>query len=642
MNEKDNLLIAVGRRISRLRKEKGFTLSRLAEIAGISKSTLSAIESGDVNPTISTLWAIADALNVPFGELLPEEFKEVDESGITVRLIERSEGEPKIEVYKMILSPKSVRIANPHQKGVIEKVLVVNGSMLAGSVSSPKLLKAGEEMEFGADVPHIYMAMDDGATAIVTIKYPLLEDFYSRYDIVKPFPKNDIEWDGLKSLLRRLSEESLLGIPVFRIELHGDHTEDDLRKLKDILHSLRVKNLKHCLVEDDRRVSIYIFNIFPKIEIFDIGGLNDEKFREAIRVLKLSKKRKLSEDEFKYLQNLADGSSFLLSVLASEALLIHARPTIPKTILELYERDVKMFYIPKTTLKERINVGLYNAFEPLHPGYARQALFIAYFIKRYFKNNKIHALDVGTGSGHHLRMLYELIPNLSLMCIENSPKAVEYLEDFNYVLEDFLKFEYDKEVSLIISVGASHRMNLPIFLQKSHDLLEENGILIVSDEFVSPYNDRTERAGNIISHHTKYMLETLAEIPEDADLTDEERKMVDLLSRNIPLISYLAEIGEVRTAISYAFQLFRDLSKISIPSRFSHPLVSYYVFQYLELSEMVAGLDYEVERKTYADRFKSLAEETGFSLLHHTRIYATHGAGDMDAGTHVFVLKKEV
>ncbi len=422
MDKKDSLLVAVGRRISRLRKERGITLSELAKIAGISKSTLSAIESGDANPTISTLWAIADALNVPFGELLPEEFKEVDESGITVRLIERS-SIPKIEVYKMILKPRSVRRANPHQKGVIEKVFVVNGSMLTGLLSSPKLLKAGEEMEFRADVPHIYMAMDEGATAIITIKYPLLEDFYSQYDVIKPFPENDVEWDGLKSLLSRLSEECLLGISAFRIELHGGYTKDDLRKLKDILYSLKVKNLKPYLIEDNHRVLIYLFNISPGVfRSFDLVSLND-LFREAVKILKLSNKQKLAKDEFKYLQNLTSSSSFLLSVLASEALLIHGHPTIPKIILELYEKDVKIFYKPKTSFEERINVGLYNAFEPLHPGYARQALFIAYIVRKYFGDEKIQALDVGCG--HHLKMLYELLPNLSVLCVENNQKAIE-------------------------------------------------------------------------------------------------------------------------------------------------------------------------------------------------------------------------
>lgn len=564
---------------------------------------------------------------------------------MTVRLIEQSKEKPKIEIYKMILNSKSVRNANPHQKGVIEKIFVLEGNILAGPISSPKLLKTGEELEFRADVPHIYMAKDDGAIAIVTIKYPLLEHFYSQYDHIKIFPRNNTEWNSLKVLLNKLSGESLLGISVFRIGLHGNYTIDDLKKLKELIDSLRVKNLKHYVIEENDGVFIYIFNIFPgTFKIFDLFNLNDERFYEPIRILNLSKKQKLSKDDIKYLQNLTSSPSFLLSVLASETLLIHAHPKIPKVVLDRYKNA--NIYAPKTSFEGRINAGLYNEFELPHPGYARQVLFVAYFIKKYFGNNKIHAFDIGTGPGHHLKMLYELVPNLDVLCIENSSKNIEYVKNnlkglkFEYTPKDFLKFECEKKTPLIISVGSSHYMNTPLFLEKSYDLLEENGILIVSDEFISPYKDRLSRAGNIISHHTRYMLETLVEIPENADLTDEERKLAELLSRNVPLILHLVEIGEVRAAISHVYKLFRKFNDLSIPHKLSHPLVSYYIFQYLELSAMVAGLDYEVERKTYVDRFKSLAEETGFSLLHHARIYATHGPNETDAGTHIFVLKK--
>ena len=157
----EELNISIGKKICKLRKEKGFSLSKLAEIAGISKSTLSAIESGESNPTISTLWAIANALNVPFGELIPDKYKTITESGISVQLIERSKG---IEIYKMKLSPKSFRKAEPHQKGTIEHIFVIRGSVLAGEITNPKLIKAGESLEFRGDMPHLYMNIDEEET----------------------------------------------------------------------------------------------------------------------------------------------------------------------------------------------------------------------------------------------------------------------------------------------------------------------------------------------------------------------------------------------------------------------------------------------------------------------------------------------
>jgi XRE family transcriptional regulator, master regulator for biofilm formation len=55
----------IGKRIQRLRIEKGLTLSELAENAGVSKSYLSTIER-DVqkNPSVQFLEKIASVLNV--------------------------------------------------------------------------------------------------------------------------------------------------------------------------------------------------------------------------------------------------------------------------------------------------------------------------------------------------------------------------------------------------------------------------------------------------------------------------------------------------------------------------------------------------------------------------------------------------
>lgn len=62
--------VAVGKRIAELREKRGLTLSQLAKLVGMSKSALWAVEQGRVSPTISTLWKIANALGVTFGELV--------------------------------------------------------------------------------------------------------------------------------------------------------------------------------------------------------------------------------------------------------------------------------------------------------------------------------------------------------------------------------------------------------------------------------------------------------------------------------------------------------------------------------------------------------------------------------------------
>lgn len=61
----------VGERIAHYRRDAGLTASELAEKAGISKSYLSELESGDDRrPSAETLYAIGKALGVAMSDLL--------------------------------------------------------------------------------------------------------------------------------------------------------------------------------------------------------------------------------------------------------------------------------------------------------------------------------------------------------------------------------------------------------------------------------------------------------------------------------------------------------------------------------------------------------------------------------------------
>ncbi|AEH45105.1 helix-turn-helix domain protein [Thermodesulfatator indicus DSM 15286] len=166
----------VGKRLKSLRQGKGLSLSSLAKKAGISKATLSILEEGKGNPTISTLWALADALEVPFGKLIDaldeDQSSTVGEKGISVRLIEHTEGPPPIDAYHMVFEPQSSREAEPHPLGVIEKITVLKGYMLVGPAEAPKKIRAGETYTFKADCPHVYIALSEPTSAVLVLIYP--------------------------------------------------------------------------------------------------------------------------------------------------------------------------------------------------------------------------------------------------------------------------------------------------------------------------------------------------------------------------------------------------------------------------------------------------------------------------------------
>jgi transcriptional regulator with XRE-family HTH domain len=60
----------VGPRLKRLRSQRGLTLTALAETTGISKSTLSRLETGQRRPSLELLLPLARAYRVPLDDLV--------------------------------------------------------------------------------------------------------------------------------------------------------------------------------------------------------------------------------------------------------------------------------------------------------------------------------------------------------------------------------------------------------------------------------------------------------------------------------------------------------------------------------------------------------------------------------------------
>ncbi|SOC52267.1 Transcriptional regulator, contains XRE-family HTH domain [Chromohalobacter canadensis] len=166
---------AIVANLRRLREMRGYSLSALAERAAISKSTLSQLEAGKGNPTIETLWTLANTLGVAFSELLAE-----GEDGMTVsepgggnvQLMARGQESPRVEVYFMRLAPGEVKTSRAHPRGVREHVMVVEGTLRVGALHALAVCRPGEGHEFAADVEHRYEALLDTTRLVVSIVYP--------------------------------------------------------------------------------------------------------------------------------------------------------------------------------------------------------------------------------------------------------------------------------------------------------------------------------------------------------------------------------------------------------------------------------------------------------------------------------------
>ena len=66
----DERMIAFGKRVREMRKSKGISQERLAEMAGIDRSYMGNIERGEKNITLKKAYEICDALEIEIQDLI--------------------------------------------------------------------------------------------------------------------------------------------------------------------------------------------------------------------------------------------------------------------------------------------------------------------------------------------------------------------------------------------------------------------------------------------------------------------------------------------------------------------------------------------------------------------------------------------
>ncbi|GAA6208388.1 XRE family transcriptional regulator [Cognatishimia sp. WU-CL00825] len=175
----------IARAIQRERHRVGLSLSALAQQAGLAKSTLSQLESGQGNPSIETLWAIANVLGVPFSHLFEMPANEIkliraqDGQGVAsemadyqTQLLDKSPPGRIRDLYRVQLRQGSTRKAEAHPNGTVEHVFVISGEVKTGPTDQTEILKPGDYYRFPADVPHAYEPLTATAVLAVVMESP--------------------------------------------------------------------------------------------------------------------------------------------------------------------------------------------------------------------------------------------------------------------------------------------------------------------------------------------------------------------------------------------------------------------------------------------------------------------------------------
>ena len=164
-----------------LRRRRGMTQATLSKLAGLPRSTLTYLESGEGNPTLKNLATVAATLQVSIEELLAS-----PRAGcqlIKVADLPRTERvKGKVVVYQLLPDPIPGMVVErmelevaatlrdvPHVSGTKEYLTSLRGSVSVTVANQTFVLEEGDVLAFPGDQAHLYRNVGNKKATCISV-----------------------------------------------------------------------------------------------------------------------------------------------------------------------------------------------------------------------------------------------------------------------------------------------------------------------------------------------------------------------------------------------------------------------------------------------------------------------------------------
>ncbi|UYQ77262.1 XRE family transcriptional regulator [Glutamicibacter sp. JL.03c] len=166
----EQLARSIGARVKSERKNNGWTLDQLSELAGISRRMLVNVEQGTANPSVSILLRLSDALGVGLPALVePPEPRTTSltragegatlwtgDNGGQGILVAGTEAPDVVELWDWTMAAGERHESEAHSAGTRELLHLHQGSLTVHVGGQSHQLQAGDALSFFSDVDHSY------------------------------------------------------------------------------------------------------------------------------------------------------------------------------------------------------------------------------------------------------------------------------------------------------------------------------------------------------------------------------------------------------------------------------------------------------------------------------------------------------
>jgi len=174
----------IGENLKRIRLERNLSLGQLSALCGVSKVMLSQIEKGASNPSVNTVWKIADALQLPYTALLEREIgggtvvlgqdvpaQPLDGGCGSLRCYYRHSQDRSFELFQMTLAPGGAHVSEGHGERTDEYSLVVSGTLEITLDDGAHVLRAGDAIGFRSSRTHGYRNAGGDTLRLIILNY---------------------------------------------------------------------------------------------------------------------------------------------------------------------------------------------------------------------------------------------------------------------------------------------------------------------------------------------------------------------------------------------------------------------------------------------------------------------------------------
>ena len=157
----------VGDRLRNLRQRRGLSQRELARRSGVANATISLIENGKLNPTVSMLKKVLDGMPVHLSEFFADddegsakvfyragELIDIGEGGVSYRQVGANLSDKAIQMLKERYEPGTGTGKHQIQHEGEECGLILSGSLRVTVGDDTATLRAGDAYYFKSSLPH--------------------------------------------------------------------------------------------------------------------------------------------------------------------------------------------------------------------------------------------------------------------------------------------------------------------------------------------------------------------------------------------------------------------------------------------------------------------------------------------------------